>query len=60
MNAFFVKFKNLLLYVPYIKEEKDKLHIFLNHLPEPYEERIEFENPKSMDEVVRKARLCYQ
>jgi len=23
-------------------------------------ERIEFDNPKTMDEVIRKARLCYQ
>ena len=23
-------------------------------------ERIEFDNPKSMDEVIRKARICYQ
>jgi len=23
-------------------------------------ERIEFDNPKTMDEVIRKARICYQ
>ena len=25
-----------------------------------YKEKIEFDNPKKMDEAVRKARLCYQ
>jgi len=25
-----------------------------------YKEKIEFDNPKTMDKVVRKARLCYQ
>ena len=33
---------------------------FLNCLPAVYREKIEFDNPKTMDEAVRKARLCYQ
>ena len=33
---------------------------FLNCLPVVYKEKIEFDNPKNMDKVVRKARLCYQ
>lgn len=53
------KFKKLLWYFPYIKKDKAKVQRFLNFLPVPYKEMIEFENPKTMDEVVRKARLYY-
>lgn len=55
-----MKFTNLLWYAPYIKEQKAKVQWFFNYFPTPYKERIEFDNPKSMDEAVRKDRLCYQ
>ena len=60
IEDFFIKFTNMLRYVPYIREEKAKVQRFLNCLPAVYKEKIEFGNPKSMDEVVRKAILCYQ
>ena len=60
IDEFVTKFTNLLRYVPYILEEKEKVQRFLNYLPTLYKEKIEFDNPKTMDEVVRKARLCYQ
>ena len=34
--------------------------MILELLTSPYKERIEFDNPKTMDEAVRKAILCYQ
>ena len=60
IDEFVTKFTNLLRYVPYIHEEKAKVQSFLNCLPVVYKEKIEFDNPKTMDEAVRKARLCYQ
>ena len=60
IDEFVTKFTNLLSYVPYIWEEKEKVQRFLNCLPIVYKEKIEFDNPKTMDEAVRKARLCYQ
>ena len=60
IDEFVTKFTNLLSYVPYICEEKAKVQRFLNYLPAVYKEKIEFDNPKTMDEVVRKSRLCYQ
>ena len=54
------KFLDLLRFVPYIKEEKVKVQRFLSCLPQVYKDRIEFDNPKSLDEVLRKARLCYE
>lgn len=60
MDEFVIKFTNLLKYMPYIREEKVKSQRFLNCLPAPYKERVEFENMKTMDVVVRKDRMCYQ
>lgn len=60
MNEFITRFTSLLRYVPYIKEEKTKVQRFFSSLPSYMRERIEFDNPKTMDEVIRKARICYK
>eukprot|EP00253_Pinus_taeda_P004481 PITA_04481 len=59
MDEFITRFTSLLPYVPYIREEKAKVQRFVSSLPPYMRERIEFDNPKSMDEVIRKARICY-
>eukprot|EP00253_Pinus_taeda_P017026 PITA_17026 len=60
MDEFITRSTSLLRYVPYIREEKAKFQRFVSSLPAYMRERIEFDNPKSMDEVIRKARICYQ
>eukprot|EP00253_Pinus_taeda_P019771 PITA_19771 len=60
MDEFITRFASLLRYVPYIREEKAKVQRIVSSLPPYMRERIEFDNPKSMDEVIRKARICYQ
>eukprot|EP00253_Pinus_taeda_P018663 PITA_18663 len=60
MDEFITRFTSLLRYVPYVREEKAKVQRFVSSLPPYMRERIEFDNPKSMDEVIRKARICYQ
>eukprot|EP00253_Pinus_taeda_P016529 PITA_16529 len=60
MDEFVTKFTSLLRYVPYIREEKAKVQWFISSLPQAMRERIEFDNPKSMDEAIRKARICFQ
>ena len=50
----------MLHFVPYIKEEKVKIHHFLECLPPNFQERIEFELPKTLDTTFHKARLCYE
>eukprot|EP00253_Pinus_taeda_P012189 PITA_12189 len=60
MDEFITRFTSLLRYVPYIREEKAKVQRFASSLPPYMRERIEFDNPKSMDEVIRKARISYQ
>jgi len=59
MDEFVRKFTNLLRYFPYLKEEKSKVQWFLNFSPKVYKDQIKFDNPKTMDEAVMKAKLCY-
>eukprot|EP00253_Pinus_taeda_P007451 PITA_07451 len=60
IDEFVTKFTSLLRYVPCIREEKAKVQRFVSSLPLTMRERIEFDNPKTMDEAIQKARLCYQ
>eukprot|EP00253_Pinus_taeda_P030851 PITA_30851 len=50
MDEFITRFTSLLRYVTYIREEKAKVQRFVSSLPAYMRERIEFDNPKSMDE----------
>eukprot|EP00253_Pinus_taeda_P009134 PITA_09134 len=60
MDEFITRFTSLLRYVPYIREEKANVQRFVSSLPPYMRERIEFDNPKSMDEAIRKDRIFYQ
>ena len=60
MDEYITKFTFLLRYVPYLREEKAKVQRFLSSLPTHMKERIEFVNSRTMDEAIRKARMCYQ
>ena len=50
------KFLDLLRFVPYIKEEKVEVQRFLSYLSQSYRDRIEFDNPQTLDEVLIKSR----
>ena len=60
MDAFIKIFLDLLHYVPYIKEEKVKIQQFLGCLPPSFQDRIEFDMPKTLDTALHKDRLCYE
>ena len=47
-------FLSLLRYVPYIFDEKPKIQRFLSYLPLSFKDIIEFDNPKTLEEVMRK------
>ena len=53
-------FLYLMRFISYIKEEKVKVQRFLSFFPHAYKDRIEFDNPKTLDEVLRKLRLCFE
>ena len=46
------KFLSLLRYVPYIVDEKPKVQRFLSCLPFHIKYRIEYDNPKTLEETM--------
>jgi hypothetical protein len=59
MDAYAKRFLELLRYVPYLKDEKARIQCSLSGLPQSYHDRIEFENPKTPKNTIRKAKCCY-
>ena len=60
MEEYANKFLELLRYVRYIKDEKVKVQRFLSGLPQSYKDRIEFYEPRTLEEAIRKAKYCYE
>jgi len=53
------KFLSLLRYVPYLVDEKPKVLRFISCLPPIYRDRIEYDNPRTLEEAMRKANFCF-
>ena len=60
MNDLCSKVLSLLRYVPYIAEEKPKVQRFLSYLLAIYKDRIKYDDPKNLEEAMRKAKVCYE
>ena len=60
MEEYANKFLELLRYVRYIKDEKVKIQLFLSGLPQSYKDRIEFYEPRTLEEAIRKDKYCYE
>jgi len=58
MDEYVKRFTSLLRYVPYMQEEKTKIQWFISILPNFMKEKLEFDYPRTMDDVVRKAHIC--
>jgi hypothetical protein len=54
------RFLELLRYVPYIKAEKEKVQRFINGLPKDYRNKIEFDEAKTLEGTIRRARYCHE
>jgi hypothetical protein len=52
MDEYVKRFIELLRYVPYIKYEKVKIECFLSGLPQSFRDRIEFYEPKTLDDTI--------
>jgi hypothetical protein len=59
MDAYAKRFKELMSYVPYLKDEKARVKHFLSGLPQSYHGIIEFDKPKKLEDTIRKAKCCY-
>ena len=60
MEEYANKFLELLRYVRYIKDEKLKIQCFLSGLPRSYKDRIDFYEPRTLEEAIRKDKYCYE
>jgi hypothetical protein len=54
------KFLELLRYVGFIKEEQVRIQRFLSGLPSFYRDEIQFNEPKTLEEAIRKAKYLYE
>ena len=59
MEEYANKFLELLRYVKYIQDDKVKNRHFLSGIPTAYKDRIEFDEPRTLEEAIRKAKYCY-
>ena len=60
MEEYEDKSLELLRYVKYIKDDKVKIQHFFSGLPQAYKDRIEFYEPITLEEAIRKAKYCYE
>lgn len=60
MEDFSNKFVGMMRYVPDLKHGKIKIQWFLSCLPYPYRDRIEYDEPSTLDETIIKVKYCYE
>ena len=60
MEEYANKFLELLRYFWYIIDEKVKVQRFLSGLPQDYKDRIEFYEPRTLEESIRKDKYFYE
>ena len=60
MEQYANNFLELLRYVWYIRDEKVKVQHFLSGLPQSNKDRIEFYEPRTLEEAIRKAKYFYE
>lgn len=53
------RFSELLRYVPYLKEEKARIYRFISGLSIVFKDTIEFNQPKSLEEAIKKLKHFY-
>lgn len=54
------RFLELLRYVPYLKDEKANIQRFINELLAAYRDHIEFDDPWSLEEAIKKLKHWYE
>jgi hypothetical protein len=60
MTEYENKFLVLLKYVGFLKNEKVKIQRFLSGIPSFYKEKIQYNDPKTLTEAIRKAKYLYE
>jgi hypothetical protein len=60
MDEYEKRFFELVKYVDFIKDEKVKIQRFLIGLPSFYSYKIQYDNPNTLEETLRRARNIYE
>ena len=60
MDEYVNEFLKFLRYVWYIRDEKVKVQWFLSGFPQAYKDRIEFYEPRTLKEAIRKDKYFYE
>jgi hypothetical protein len=60
MEEYEKRFFDLLKYVDYIKDEKFKIQRLLNGLPSFYCDMIQYDNPNTLEEAIRRVKHLYE
>ena len=53
-------FLELLRYLPYLKYDKDKVEIFVSGFPLAFRDHIEYDEPRSLEQVIGKLKHFYE
>ena len=59
MEEYANRFLELLRYVRYIMDDKVKIQHFMSGLPQSYKDKIEFDEPRTLEEAIRNAKYFY-
>jgi hypothetical protein len=54
------RFLELLKYVPFIKDETIKIQRYMSGLPSPINDKIQYDDPKTMEETIRRPKCLYE
>ena len=60
MEEYANNFLELLRYVKYIKDDKVKIQRFLSGIPYSYKDKIEFDEPRNLEEAIRMGKYFYE
>jgi len=59
-DEYTTKFLEMLRYVPYLKEEKEKIQSYVNGLSQSFKDIIEFDEPMSLEDAIQNLKHYYE
>jgi len=59
-EEYLTNFMEFLRYLLYLKDEKAKVQRFVSGLPLTFKDQIEYDKPRSLEEVIGKLKHCYE
>ena len=59
INEYERRFLELLKYIAFIKDEKVKIHRYLSGLPPFISHKIQYDDPNTLDKIIRHAKCLY-